>query len=416
MKSPRSPCIVITHGWGLGTPSGVSRHVQELARALGEKGAHVILVCVSTDGHSGFPRPGIEERLEGYEIERELADVGVQVVRVAPHLLHWTLDGREVRRVMERLVAERRIDAVLGFYNEVSHLPEFLREKGVRFGVIASWLSYRMALAAERQGKGLRGLWMRRANRRFVVEPYRAAEIVFANSNFTRGELVDVLGCDPRRIHVTYLGVKPLFFAVPRAEPEEIRRFVFFGRLVPEKGIGDALAALGDLARAGKDGWTFRVMGSGDLERVRALARAHGIEQKLELSGHQGDDALRMELARAHVALLPSHSESFGLSIAEAQAAGLPVVAYAAGAVPEVVEAGKSAWLAPLGDVRALRSALEETLDDPHATWNRGLAGRERVSRLFRWEETAARVLAGLGQLSSGQPSSARSAETSRLG
>ena len=172
-----------------------------------------------------------------------------------------------------------------------------------------------------------------------------------------------------------------------------------FGRLAREKGIGDALEALGKLARAGKNDWTFRVMGSGDLEQVRGLALQHGIEQKLELSGHVGDDALKLELARAHVALLPSHSESFGLSIAEAQAAGLPVVAYAAGSVPEVVADGKSAWLASLGDTSALARALEESLADPHATWNRGLAGRERVSRLFRWEETAAQVLAGLHEL-----------------
>ncbi|MEQ1894258.1 MAG: glycosyltransferase, partial [Planctomycetota bacterium] len=105
------------------------------------------------------------------------------------------------------------------------------------------------------------------------------------------------------------------------------------------------------------------------------------------------------ELARAQLAILPSHSESFGLSIAEAQAAALPVVAYAAGSVPEVVADGQTAWLAPLGNLDALTTALAAALDSPTPAHARGLAGRERVARLFRWDRTAERVLTGLEAL-----------------
>jgi len=393
-----APAILITHGWGLGTPSGVARHVQELARHLALAGARVTLACVSTSGYSRFPRPKLAPELHGEAIERELAALGVRVVRVAPHPLHWTLDGRPVRRALERLLDEQPLDAVLGFFNEAAYLPELLRERGVRFGYIATWLSYRMALSRERTGSGLRGALMRAANRRFVVEPYRKAEVLFANSEFTRGELVDVLGCDPARIRVTYLGVRDLFHAVPRARAEKVERVLYFGRLAREKGIGDALAALGRLARAGR-ACELRVLGSGNLAHVRALARQHGVESRVTFLPHQGDQGLCAELARAQIALLPSHSESFGLSIAEAQAAGLPVVAYAAGSVPEVVEDGKSAWLAPLHDVDALANALASALADPDECLRRGLAGRERVARLFRWDKTAERVLAGLREL-----------------
>jgi glycosyltransferase involved in cell wall biosynthesis len=397
-SSSASPSVLITHGWGLGTPSGVARHVQELARHLALEGARVTVLCVSTSGYSRFPRPKLPAELHGLEIERELAALGVRIVRVDPHPLHWTLDGRPVRRAVERLLEECRIDAVLGFFNEAAYLPPLLKSRGVRFGYIATWLSYRMALSRERTGSGVRGVMMRAANQRFVVEPYRRAEILFANSEFTRRELVEVLGCDEKRIQVTYLGVRDFFHDIPRARLEKVERVLFFGRLVREKGILDALEALGRVARAGHP-FQFRVLGSGNADHVRKVARQLGIGERVEVLPHQGDARLEEELERAHLALLPSHSESFGLSIAEAQAAGLPVVAYAAGSVPEVVEDGKSAWLAKLDDVDGLARALTAALSDPDECLRRGLRGRERVGRLFRWNHTARRVLDGLARL-----------------
>ena len=399
MNSPHSPCIVLTYGWGLNTPGGVARHIQELARALGDAGARVICCCISAADYSGFPRPRMNPDYAGHEVEKELAEHGVEVVRVKPHPLHWTLDGRPMKRAVEELLQRERVDCVLGFYNEAAYLPELCRKQGVAFGYIATWLSYRMALSPARAGTGLRGMIMRRANRRFVIDPYREAEVLFANSEFTRQELIDVVGCNPDKIRVTYLGVKPFFRNIPRIEPKKIQRMIFFGRLVREKGIGDAIAALGAIAAKGHRDWRLRILGSGNADHVQRLAREQGIESLIEMVPHQGDAGLSDELAKAHLALLPSYSESFGLSIAEAQAAGLPVIAYDAGSVPEVVEDGETAWLAPLHDTDALQHAIEEAMADPHAAHQRGLAGRERTQRLFQWSYTAERVLDGIRAL-----------------
>ena len=398
---PREPCIVITYGWCLGTPGGVARHIQELSRHLGRAGAKVILVCVEAAGYTRFPRPPLDKAYAGFEIEKELAVEGVEVVRVSPHPLHWAFDGKPVRRAVEKILAERKVDAVLSFYNEAAYLPELLRARGVMFGYIATWLSYRMAFSRERTGRGLRGAMRRWTNRRFVARPYREAEVIFANSEFTRQELVDVLGCDPSRIRVTYLGVSPGFGDVPRERPDRITRFLFFGRLVVEKGVVDALEAFARIARQGRRDWTFKIRGSGHRAHVSRVAEELGIGELVEVAGHAGDEELSEELRRAHVAILPSHSESFGLSIAEANAAGLPVVAYRAGSVPEVVEDGVTAWLAPLRDVDALTACIEAAMSDPEATWRAGLAGRERALAEFRWERTAERVIEGVRAASS---------------
>ena len=83
--------------------------------------------------------------------------------------------------------------------------------------------------------------------------------------------------------------------------------------------------------------------------------------------GPRKDEALRAELEQADLAIMPSHAESFGLALAEAQAAGLPVVAYHAGSVPEVIDDGVSGWLAPLHDVDRLAAFIEAATRDPDA-------------------------------------------------
>ena len=89
------PSILLTHGWALGAPSGVARHVKELARALAERGSRVTVLCISTAGYSGFPRPALPAALEGREIEQELAEH--RVVVVVFHTPGSDLDGEGLR-------------------------------------------------------------------------------------------------------------------------------------------------------------------------------------------------------------------------------------------------------------------------------------------------------------------------------
>jgi glycosyltransferase involved in cell wall biosynthesis len=103
--------------------------------------------------------------------------------------------------------------------------------------------------------------------------------------------------------------------------------------------------------------------------------------------------ALVRELECAHLAVLPSHAESFGLAVAEAQAAGLPVIACAVGAVPEVVENNVTGWLIPPGRDDLLAGAIVEAMGRPDRAYEMGLAGRERINRLFSWPSSAAAML-----------------------
>jgi len=168
---------------------------------------------------------------------------------------------------------------------------------------------------------------------------------------------------------------------------------------VPEKGIFDLLEALGRVASQNDNQWNLKVVGWGDREKVEHVAQQHGIGDRIKLIERLDHNALAVELEKSQLAILPSYKESFGLAIAESQATGLPVVAYEVGAVPEVVEHGKSGWLVKPGRIDLLVEVISEALQDSATTFQMGLDGRDRVKRLFSWEQSAKLMLQNIGEL-----------------
>lgn len=383
--------LLVTFPHSLGAPGGGTHDCIQLARHLARAGARVTVLPVASLGPTRFPRPVPPEPYAGTVQEADLAGEGVRVVRVPRQPASYLLDGRPVKRAVRALLDDEPADALLGYWNETLFLPELLRQRGVLFAMNAA-ASYGPLFSAP----GARTPLRRWRTHVFLSGPLRRAELVLARSEFTRGELVQLAGVAAERVRVAYLGVDPEFGAVERApEPEDepITRLFFSGTLVAEKGLFEALEAL---ARLRDRPWTFRVAGWGDADRVRARAAELGIAERVELVGRLDRAGMLESLAWAQLAVHPSHTESFGLSNAEAQAAGVAVVACRVGAVPEVVADGESGWLVPVRDVAALAGALGEALAQPAETRARGAAGRRRMAREFTWERTAETTLGAL--------------------
>jgi len=112
-------------------------------------------------------------------------------------------------------------------------------------------------------------------------------------------------------------------------------------------------------------------------EEVRRL----GVEGAVDLVGEREDVADL--LAAADVFALPTLSEGLPMSVLEAMAAGLPVVAAAAGGVPELVEDGQTGILVPPGRPDALAAALGRLAADPALRRRLGGAGRRRAEAHF---------------------------------
>jgi glycosyltransferase involved in cell wall biosynthesis len=224
---------------------------------------------------------------------------------------------------------------------------------------------------------------------------------VHTPSSFVAAEVVAEFGVDPERVRAVHHGVPELPPAGGSstgggrrlALPDGCRRYVLaIGTVEPRKDyplLVRSFAAVADaqpdvaLVVVGGDGW--------GAESFAEAVAASPARTRIVRPGYIDDAALADVVAGASVLAYPSRYEGFGFPPLQAMAAGVPVVATAAGAVPEVV--GDGAWLVDPGDGEALSARLLTALEG--GTSVDGLIARGRTrARQFSWRACAAGLFA----------------------
>jgi MMP alpha-(1->4)-mannosyltransferase len=211
-------------------------------------------------------------------------------------------------------------------------------------------------------------------------------------SEASRQEIERYFGIPGKEVRVVYNGTDTeLFRPVPGVAREA--ELLFVGRTEDrKKGVGTLLEALALLppsvrlkivdGRIPEDGLVMRA-----IRRLRLQERVVLQRRMLEVG------ELVEQYSTARVAVVPSFFEGFGFPASEAMACGLPVIANAAGALPEVVGSdGEAGRLVPPRDPRALAEAIADVLAEPERAERMGRAARRRVQRLFQWSQAAAEL------------------------
>lgn len=200
-------------------------------------------------------------------------------------------------------------------------------------------------------------------------------------------------GADPAKLVVSAPGINTERFAAARtasASADGVHTILSIGRLVWEKGHQDLLRAAALLQRRGITNWRVVIVGVGPEEKkLRGHAADLGIADRVEFKGWIPYDELPGAYAQASCLVLASlgmrqWEEQFGMVLAEAMAAHVPVLAASSGAIPEVV--GDDGALFAPGDWQQLAAVLA---DGPLA----GQPGARRVAsaeRIERYSTTAA--------------------------
>lgn len=148
----------------------------------------------------------------------------------------------------------------------------------------------------------------------------------------------------------------------PRRGGGATTNILFLGRIHDLKGVpelGEALHNLRD-----RPDWHATIAGDGFVDEARAKAVDYGLGERVDIPGWVDGERVAELLAEADILVLPSHTENLPLSIIEAMAAGVAVVATPVGAVPDVVRDEETGLLVPVGDPVALTAALRRLLDD----------------------------------------------------
>lgn len=206
-------------------------------------------------------------------------------------------------------------------------------------------------------------------------------------------------GLHPRRVELIPPGIDPSAFIPRRENPFEKRGLVgksvvfFAGRLARAKGLDLALRALpqilrevptAHLAAAGED---FGERGS-----LEALAKTLGVSPAVTWLGKLPREELIAAYQHARVFVFPSHYEAFGIAVLEAQAAGCPVVAMNASALPFLVSDGEMGLLSRQGDAAHLAAAVLRLLKDTQLSERLARNARARALRDFTWEASTRKL------------------------
>lgn len=199
-----------------------------------------------------------------------------------------------------------------------------------------------------------------------------------------------VFPLDPARLRVVPNGVSEEFSTArgPREPPEGPVRGVFFGRIAQEKGVHVLVEAL-KVAAPSLAEFTFIGRGPETAAVQRRIAEL-GLERWVRVEPWLDAPFLAERVRAAHFAVLPSLEESFGNTMAEAMALGVPVIATTAGSIPEVVVHGRTGLLVAPGDSRALGEAMIRLAHDSTLTRSLGEAGAQRARDAFSWDGAAA--------------------------
>lgn len=325
---------------------------------------------------------------------------GEKIEPEVPYKIHWTrrfniatinLDIFSFGWTLNRLVRRERFDIVHGNAEESFFSSWICR----RHNAIPFFTSH----APYVPGTGIfRALW-RPISFLKTVNPYllrsaaRRAKKIITFSRFSRNLVIAGLGQRWQgRAGVIPGGIDPSWFDV-RRNPSEKPELVFWGRMEDEKGIPELLDALAIVVKKIPE-IKLTLVGEGNrVEDYKRKVRKLGLIPKVVLPGWLSMKEVQKLSATANIAVFPSRIESFGLAVAEALGAGVPVIAGNAGALPEVVEDGVTGTLVAPRDPKALANAICAVLENEEKFRCMAERGRETARQKFSWDSAAVQLI-----------------------
>ena len=380
MPPSRDRYLVITELF-LPTKGGTAVWFDEVYRRMGGKQIHIVTADVPGAADHDASNPNVVHRL-----------------RLRRH--RWLRP--ESLGMYARLLV---VSVALGLRHrfDVVHAGRVLPEGLV--GLLVARL-IRMPLVIYSHGEELT-TWRQAMKRRAMVWTYRHADLVIANSEFTRDELVK-LGVAPKRITVLYPGVDVEMFrpGLPYGDlmagiglrPRE-KLIVSVGRLSRRKGFDQVIRAI-PLLRQGGLAVRYAVIGIGeDRDYLQALATQLGVSDRIHFLGHVAPDTLPRWYNAADVVAMPNReidgdTEGFGMVFLEAAACARPTVAGLAGGTGAAVIDGVTGLRVDGASTEAVVDALGRLLGDPVLARKLGEQGHARALRDFSWQRVAEKTRA----------------------
>lgn len=237
------------------------------------------------------------------------------------------------------------------------------------------------------------------AEKRFAENVWKRAAGLIAVSESTRRDAVRVLSLNPEIIQVIYPGVAEPFFEVTAATRAAARLkyglhrpyALYVGTVEPRKNLNRLLDAWHILPASVREEFDLVVAGPEGWRSVGTLARLRSYVSGVRYLAYVPEPDLPGITAGATVFVYPSYYEGFGFPVAQAMAAGVPVITSNLSSLPEVT--GGAAVLIDPHSLADLRAALNQLLTSPATCAQLAAAGQTQAQR-FRWDRCARQSIA----------------------
>ncbi|MDQ6663009.1 MAG: glycosyltransferase family 4 protein [Acidobacteriota bacterium] len=227
----------------------------------------------------------------------------------------------------------------------------------------------------------------------FAENIVKRARGVIVPSESSRNDAIRILGLDPARVQVIHHGISDDYFGNPKLSPAARARYkvnraylLFISTIEPRKNLDRLLDAYAALTPDIRDEFELIVAGPIGWNSANTVQRLQSGMPGVRYLGYVPEEHLPGLTAGASIFVYPSLYEGFGFPVAQAMAAGVPVIASNNSSIPEV--AGDAARLVDPRSTEEIRASLADLLLSPSIRSHMRDLGRERAQR-FQWIECA---------------------------
>ena len=234
-----------------------------------------------------------------------------------------------------------------------------------------------------------------------VSRAAKAADLVFAVSEYTKKTLVDIVGVRPEKVFVFQQGPGQAIENLTNGPSDQPQRpfILCVGSLQPHKNLAGVLKAYDLLRTKGHNECELVVVGKKQNGFYDAtIDPKHLDDPDIRFTGYISDEELGQLYQQARAFVYPSFEEGFGMPIVEAFYAGCPVITSDCSCMPEI--AGDAAVLVDPRDPESIAEGMERVTTDQPLRDNLISLGRERSNR-YCWKNAARQVYAELSRLES---------------
>lgn len=317
-----------------------------------------------------------------------------------PYVIHWArhhniatinLNIFSYLSVLRPLAAGEKFDVIHGNSEEAYYANVIAREIGAEY----VFTSHIPKIPSTGMMRGLINpmRFIKSINTYLLRKALYSAKRIVTFSQFSRDVVMTAMGNNfSNRVEIISPGIDTSWFETQRSFVSS-PHILFWGRIEEEKGLAELFIAMKKIIRK-FPGVKLTVVGEGNqLKYYERLTSDQGLSESINFSGWLTTNEIQQLASRCSLGVFPSHIESFGLSVVEAMACGLPVVASYAGAIPENVEDGITGTLVPTKNPDALTDALINVLEDPKKYEAFALKAKEVVRQKFSWDRAASQMI-----------------------